>query len=222
MRWHWLLFQIFPSARPVVKSCLGRGQYSDFVFPGEMFTIYEPNYRSTIGICFPRSEPCGSERPSRRRVFTKVMTASHWSPSLDSEGQGVNIALNVPLALHSPHLYSPCLAIFPFRHIELLGSTLHCFIYIVSCGLTGPLTHPSWASLTAAFQPPPPSWAETLNSMDQEKCIDSRLIITTSYLIGLALVFLLLRVLGRVLKRCDIGWDDFTLIASWVGLSPYC
>lgn len=55
--------------------------------------------------------------------------------------------------------------------------------------------------------------------MDQAKDIDLRLLITTSCLIGLALVFLLARVLDQVLKRYDIGWDDFSLITSLVGLS---
>lgn len=55
--------------------------------------------------------------------------------------------------------------------------------------------------------------------MDGAENVNSILIITTGCLTGVALIFLLVRVLRQVLKRYEIRWDGFSLIASWVGLS---
>lgn len=53
--------------------------------------------------------------------------------------------------------------------------------------------------------------------MDEAQDFDPRLIIITTHgLTGLALLCLLTRVSVQVHKRCNIRWDGFALIASWV------
>ena len=55
--------------------------------------------------------------------------------------------------------------------------------------------------------------------MDEAEDVNTKLIIAICCLTGLALIFLVVRISSQVLKRCDILWDGFTLIASWIGLS---
>lgn len=47
------------------------------------------------------------------------------------------------------------------------------------------------------------------------------LVITTSCLAGIALIFLSARVALQKLKHCDIWWDGLALITSWVGSRPF-